>query len=256
MTQPLEELVYTFSSYDGLPKLKLPRGHEVFLSDSTIRDGLQMPGIAMSVENRLTIFEYLHRIGIEKLEVFLYSRIDKAAAKAMLDLGYKSPQVVGWARANTGDIDLVLAEDGIREAGILMSVSNAHMLTKMGQPSIEAAREKYLGALDYALDHGLRTGAHLEDVTRSDLEGFVYPLVEEILDRDPECTIRLCDTTGFGLPFSDVGGPFGLPQMISRIKEMGARNIETHTHNDFGLSTANALAGFWHGANGSVPQLL
>ena len=125
------------------------------------------------------------------------------------------------------------------------------MLTKMGQPSTEAAREKYLGALDYALDHGLSTGAHLEDVTRSDLEGFVYPLISEILDRDPGCTIRLCDTTGFGLPFCDVPGPFGLPRMIARIREMGAGNIETHMHNDFGLAAANSIAGFWHGANWS-----
>src|SRR5271157_289298 len=200
-----------FMSYEDLPKLKLPHSQEVFLSDSTLRDGSQMPGIVMSVENRLKIFEYLHKIGIEKLEVFLYSKSDRVSAKAMLDWGYESPEVTGWARANTGDIDLVLAADGIKETGILMSVSNVHMLTKMGLPSIAAAREKYLDALDYALDHGLRTGAHLEDVTRADLDGFVYPLVREILDRDPECIIRLCDTIGFGLPFNDVGKPFGLP---------------------------------------------
>lgn len=240
-----------FMSYEDLPKLKLPHSQEVFLSDSTLRDGSQMPGIVMSVENRLKIFEYLHKIGIEKLEVFLYSKSDRVSAKAMLNWGDESPEVTGWARANTGDIDLVLAADGIKETGILMSVSNAHMLTKMGLPSIAAARKKYLDALDYALDHGLRTGAHLEDVTRADLEGFVYPLVREILDRDPECTIRLCDTIGFGLPFNDVGGPFGLPQMVSRLREMGARNIEIHAHNDFGLSTANSLAGFWYGANWS-----
>jgi citrate (Re)-synthase len=238
-------------SYEDLPKLKLPHGQEVFLSDSTIRDGLQMPGIVMPIENRLKIFEYLHKIGIEKQEVFLYSKSDRTAAQAMLDLGYGFPEVIGWARANTGDIDLVLAADGIKETGILMSVSNAHMRTKMGLASIAAARKKYLDALDYALNHGLRIGAHLEDVTRADLEGFVYPLVREILDRDSECTIRLCDTIGFGLPFIDVGGPFGLPQMVTRLREMGARNIETHTHNDFGLGIANALTGFWCGANWS-----
>ncbi|MDD1762627.1 MAG: isopropylmalate synthase [Methanothrix sp.] len=238
-------------SYEDLPKLKLPHGQAIFLSDSTIRDGIQMPGIVMPIENRLKIFEYLHKIGIEKLEVFLYSRSDREAAKAMLDLGYGSPEVIGWARANTGDIDLVLAADGIKETGILMSVSNTHMRTKMGLTSIAAARKKYLDALDYALNHGLRIGAHLEDVTRADLEGFVYPLVREILDRDSECTIRLCDTIGFGLPFSNIEGPFGLSQMVTRLREMGARNIETHTHNDFGLGVANALTGFWHGANWS-----
>ncbi|HWQ20112.1 MAG TPA: isopropylmalate synthase [Methanotrichaceae archaeon] len=240
-----------YMSYDELPKLSLPHNQEVFISDSTLRDGSQMPGIVISVDDRVKIFEYLHRIGIEKLEVFLFSKSDKEAALRMLDHGFEFPEVTGWARSNTGDIDLVLGMDGIDETGILMSVSNAHILTKMGLPSKEAARKKYLDALDYALDHGLRTRAHLEDVTRADLEGFVYPLAREILDRDPDCTLRLCDTIGFGLPFCDLGQPFGVPQMITRLREMGARNIETHTHDDFSLATANSLIGYWYGANWS-----
>jgi citrate (Re)-synthase len=70
----------------------MARSRDRDLSDSIIRDGLQMPGVAMSQDNRLTVFEYLHRIGIEKLEVFLYSKIDRAAARSMLDLGYSIPE--------------------------------------------------------------------------------------------------------------------------------------------------------------------
>lgn len=36
-----------YRSYEDLPKIKLPLGQEVFISDSTIRDGSQMPGIVM-----------------------------------------------------------------------------------------------------------------------------------------------------------------------------------------------------------------
>jgi len=39
--------------------------------------------------------------------------------------------------------------------------------------------------------------------------------------------------------------------MITRLREMGAKNIETHTHDDFGLATANSLIGYWYGANWS-----
>ena len=241
-----------YRDYDDLPKIKLPLDQEVSISDSTIRDGAQMPGIVMKSSHKIQIYEYLHQIGIEKLESFVYNERDRKAIKLMLDRGYEFPEVTGWARANPKDIDTVLSVDGIEETGILMSVSDPHIFDKMGLESREAAEEKYLTALQYAVDHGLRTRAHIEDMTRADNYGFVYPLVEKILDIDPECTIRICDTIGFGVPFSSVDEPFGMPAITKHlIDELGAKNIETHCHDDFGLAVANSLAGYWYGANWS-----
>ena len=73
---------------------------------------------------------------------------------------------------------MVLNVDGIEETGILMSVSDPHIYDKMKLPTREAAQEKYLNALQYAVDHGLRTRAHIEDMTRADNYDFVFPLVE------------------------------------------------------------------------------
>lgn len=240
-----------YERYEDLPKMKLPLGQEVFVSDSTLRDGAQMPGVVIKVKDRLKLYDYLHRMGIEKLELFLFTGSDKEAAQAMLNCGHEVPEVTGWARANPKDIDLVLEMDGIRETGILMSISDVHIHTKMGLKSREEAEEKFLGALDYALDHGLRTRAHLEDMTRADLVGFVYPLVAKILERDPQCTLRICDTLGFGVPFQGAGDPYGIPEMVTRLLDLGAKNIETHIHDDFGMGTASSLAGYWHGANWS-----
>ena len=241
-----------YKNYDDLPKLKLPRGQEVFISDSTIRDGSQMPGVVMSKNHKLQIFEYLHQIGIEKLETFVFNHRDKEAVRSMLNKGYEFPEVTGWARANTADIDLVLEMDGIEETGILMSVSDSHVIDKMGLPSREAAEEKYLDALQYAVDHGLRTRAHIEDMTRADNYGFVFPLVEKLIEIDPDCIIRLCDTLGMGIPFEGVDEPYGIPSMVKYLHdEMNVKNIETHVHDDFGLGMANTLAGYWHGANWS-----
>jgi len=241
-----------YKNYDDLPKIKFPRGQEVFISDSTIRDGSQMPGVVMSKNHKLQIFEYLHQIGIEKLETFVFNHRDKEAAKSMLNKGYEFPEVTGWARANPADIDLVLEMDGIEETGILMSVSDSHVIDKMGLPNREAAEEKYLDALQYAVDHGLRTRAHIEDMTRADNYGFVFPLVEKLIEIDPDCIIRLCDTLGMGIPFEGVDEPYGIPTMVKYLHdEMNVKNIETHVHDDFGLGMANTLAGYWHGANWS-----
>ena len=241
-----------YKNYDDLPKIKFPRGQDVFISDSTIRDGSQMPGVVMSKNHKLQIFEYLHQIGIEKLETFVFNHRDKEAARSMLDKGYEFPEVTGWARANPDDIDLVLEMDGIEETGILMSVSDSHVIDKMGLPNREAAEEKYLDALQYAVDHGLRTRAHIEDMTRADNYGFVFPLVEKLIEIDPDCIIRLCDTLGMGIPFEGVDEPYGIPSMVKYLHdEMNVKNIETHVHDDFGLGMANTLAGYWHGANWS-----
>ncbi|CAD7775667.1 2-isopropylmalate synthase [Candidatus Methanoperedenaceae archaeon GB50] len=238
-----------YRSYDDLPKIKLPLGQDVFISDSTVRDGSQMAGVVLKKRHKIVIYEYLHRMGVEKLEAFVFNERDRDAVRAMLDRGYEFPEVTGWARANPKDIDFVLSMDGISETGILMSVSDTHITDKMGLSGREAAREKYLDALQYAVDHGLRTRAHIEDMTRSDIEGFVLPLISDIIEIDPDCIVRLCDTLGFGVPFIDVDEPYGIPYIVNRLREIGVKNIESHMHDDFGLGVANTLSAFWHGAN-------
>jgi isopropylmalate/homocitrate/citramalate synthase len=226
-------------------------GQEVSISDSTIRDGAQMPGIVMKSQQKFQIYNYLNRIGIEKLETFVYNERDRKAIKLMMDQGYEFPEITGWARANPADIDMVLNIDGIEETGVLMSVSDPHIVDKMGLTR-EAAEEKYLNALQYAVDHGLATRAHIEDMTRADNYGFTFPLIEKIMDIDPDCTIRVCDTIGFGIPFEGVDEPFGIPLITKYLKdELNVKNIETHCHDDFGLAVANSIAGYWHGANWS-----
>lgn len=240
-----------YRSYKDLPKIKLPMGQDVFISDSTIRDGSQMPGIVMKKRHKTEIYEYLHKIGIEKLETFLFNDRDREAAREMVDRGYEFPEVTGWARANPKDIDFVLSMDGIKETGILMSVSDSHVIDKMGLKSREEAEKKYTDSLQYAVDHGLKTRAHIEDMTRADNEGFVFPLIKKLLEIDPDCIIRLCDTVGFGLPFPEVDEPYGIPHITQRLLEIGTKNIETHIHDDFGMSVACSIAGYWYGANWS-----
>ncbi len=242
-----------YESYEDLPpKLKLPYGNEVFISDSTIRDGSQMPGIVLSREHKIQIYEYLHEIGIEKLEAFVFNKRDRDAVDLMFDKGYEfPPEITGWARSSRADIDKILEVDGIEETGILMSVSDTHIHSKMRLSGREEAEERYLDALQYAVDHGLKTRAHLEDMTRADNYGFVFPpLVKKIMEIDPDCIIRVCDTVGYGMPFMNIEEPYGIPKIVQHLKkEIGVKNIETHIHDDYGFGSASSIAGFWHGAN-------
>ena len=132
---------------------------------------------------------------------------------------------------------------------MLMSVSDVHIFDKIRFESKEEAMQRYLEAFEYAADHGLRVRIHLEDVTRADFEGFVIPLVKETLRISKETIYRICDTLGFGLPYESAPLPFGIPKMVSLFREIGVKNIEMHMHDDFGLATANSIAGILHGAN-------
>ena len=187
-----------YRTYEDMPKIKLPLDQEIKISDSTLRDGAQMPGIVFKKAHKLHIYDYLNEIGIEKTEVFLYNERDRSAVRDMLDRGYDVPEVTGWARAVPKDIDLVLDMDGIKETGILMSVSDVHIFDKIGLNSREEAEEKYLNALQYAVDHGLRVRCHLEDITRADFKGFVTPFVKKIVEITPDALIRVCDTLNYG----------------------------------------------------------
>ncbi|HIE34233.1 MAG TPA: isopropylmalate synthase [Candidatus Altiarchaeales archaeon] len=240
-----------YRTYEDMPKIELPFKQEIKISDSTIRDGVQMPGIVMLKKHKLAIYEYLHRIGIEKLECFLYNDRDRVVAREMLDIGYEIPEVTAWARANKNDIDLVLGMGDINETGILMSVSDAHIFDKIGFKSREDAIDRYLDVMDYAVDHGLRVRCHLEDITRSDFDGLVLPFVKEIISRDKNSIIRVCDTLGLSVPLYDVNLPYSIPKIVSALNEVGVRNIETHIHDDYGLGVANSLIAFWYGANWS-----
>ena len=237
--------------YDDLPKIKLPNPEEIKISDSTIRDGAQMPGIVMTRSHKLKIYEYLHHIGVEKLECFLYNERDRLVAKEMLNMGYEKPEVTAWSRAKKADIDLVLSMDGIEETGILMSISDVHIFDKLNFKSRDDAVETYLDALSYAVDHGLRTRCHLEDITRADFD-FVKAFVKKILEIDKDSIIRICDTVGMGLPYPHVDPPFGIPGIVKSLKEeLNVKNIETHMHDDFGFAVPNSIAGFLYGANWS-----
>lgn len=240
-----------YRTYEDMPKVKLPHGQEVYISDSTIRDGAQMPGIVLTRKAKLQVYEYLHKISIEKIECFLYNERDKIVAKEMLDRAYEKPEVTAWARANPQDIDIVLKFDGIKETGILMSVSDIHIFDKLEFKDRETAAEKYLSVMDYALAHGLRVRCHLEDITRSDFRGFTIPFVKQILDRDKNTILRICDTLGMGLPFPESELPYSIPKIVQTFRELGAKNIESHIHDDYGLGVANSLAAYWYGANWS-----
>ena len=104
---------------------------------------------------------------------------------------------------------------GLKETGILTSVSDYHIFLKL-QSNRKAALEKYLKIVRTALDKGIAPRCHFEDITRADIYGFCIPFAIELMrlreESGIDIKIRLCDTLGFGIPYPGAALPQKRPQ--------------------------------------------
>ena len=97
-------------------------GVEPIIDDTTLRDGVQMPGVAVSPKNTAHIARLLDSIGVERIELHHYQRQDKKAIKLIQDMSLNA-RIAGWCRALKSDIDDALKSD-FSEVGISHPVSH------------------------------------------------------------------------------------------------------------------------------------
>jgi len=219
---------------------KLPLEVEPIIDDTTLRDGVQMPGLAASPEDTAHIARLLDSIGIERIELHHYQKQDKKAIKLIQDMNLNA-RIAGWCRALKSDIDDALTCD-FNEVGISHPVSHIHFKTKWPEKMEDELLEGVVGTVEYAAkDHGLRVFVHGEDSTRADWR-FERKFINAVADAGAEA-YRVCDTVGVGLSSSSAPLPNGIPAKIRRInKETRIRDVEIHAHDDLGNAVENTMS--------------
>jgi isopropylmalate/homocitrate/citramalate synthase len=220
-------------------KLK-PLNITPIIDDSTLRDGIQMPGLAVGPQDAAHIAELLCEIGVERIELFHYQEPDKKAAQ--LILGKKlNMRIAGWCRAVKEDIDSAVAL-GFDEVGISHPVSDIHFKAKWPEKTIQQILDNVIDVTEYAAKTcGLRTFVHGEDSTRADWD-FERKFINSIAQAGAEC-YRICDTVGIGLSDPEAPLPNGIPAKVLAIKkETKIPAIEIHAHDDFGNAVENTMA--------------
>ncbi len=237
---------------------------DIWITDTTFRDG-QQARPPYTPEQIVTLFTFMHRLGgqkgvIRQTEFFLYSPRDREAVEKCQALGYRFPEITAWIRAVKEDFKLVKAM-GIKETGILTSVSDYHIYLKLGKKRREAFRD-YMEVVEAALAEGVRPRCHFEDVTRADIFGFVVPFARALMAAGEKARIpvkiRLCDTMGFGVPWPGSALPRSVPRLVrALVEEAGVppEQLEWHGHNDFHKVLVNAASAWLHGcaaANGTL----
>ncbi len=245
--------------------LPIDPADEIFITDTTFRDGQQArpPYTVRQIEK---IFDLMHRLSgpngvIRQSEFFLYTEKDRKALEVCLGKRYAFPQITGWIRAVESDLDLV-AELGLKETGILTSVSDYHIFLKLKMDR-KAAMEKYLGIVRAALEKGIVARCHFEDITRADIHGFCIPFAIELMrlreESGVDVKIRLCDTLGFGVTYPGAALPRSVPKLVRAfIDDAGVPGnlLEWHGHNDFHKVLVNAATAWLYGCSGANGTLL
>ena len=239
-----------FPSYDWTERpTNLPA--QVWTTETTHRDG-QQGGAPFNTDLGLEIYELLCRFtrdsgAIRQAEFFVYHPSDRAMLEGAIDRWKSGAPIepTSWIRAARKDIDLI-RDIGIRETGMLASISDFHTFHKFQPGGRNRAAQTYLDAVRAVLDAGLRPRLHLEDATRAPID-FLLRFVEaslEVSEGHQRPKFRVCDTMGLGLPYDDVALPRSIPRIFQALAGLGLRaeDLEFHPHNDTWLVVANCLA--------------
>lgn len=216
--------------------MRLPESVRIF--DTTLRDGEQTPGVAITVDEKISIANKLDQLGVDAIEVGFpaASAGEKEAAKAILDLGLNS-QACGLARVLKADIDAVISSN-LDYVHTFIGTSPLHRQYKL-KMSKEQIMDKAVQAVEYAKDHGLLVEFSAEDATRTEYKFLsqIYQAVEEAGAN----YINIPDTVGVMIPSA-------MHWLVNNLKKELNVPLSVHCHDDFGLGVANSLAAVEAGA--------
>jgi len=219
----------------------------LIIFDTTLRDGEQAPGIALTPDEKVAIAQQLAKLRVDVIEAgFAASSPGDFEAVSRIARQVRGPVIASLARAHPDDIDR--AWDALRDAErarihVFMSTSQVHMekMLRMTPDEVLAASvEGVKRARNYCDDVEFSP----QDATRTDTD-FLMAVCKAAVEAGAT-TINIPDTVGFATPVDFV-------ELLTRVyaEVRNGRDdviISTHCHNDLGLAVANSLSAIAAGA--------
>lgn len=208
------------------------------INDTTLRDGEQAPYVAFNTKEKLAIAIGLVECGSDELEIGIpaMGKKEQEDIKELLNLGLNT-RMMTWNRAKMSDLEASLA-CGVQSVDLSIPISDILIDVKFGGNKTLMLRELERVIIE-AKKEGLFVCIGGEDSSRGSLEFItqVMTLGRELgVDR-----FRYCDTVGILTPTETY-------KNVKALTSLNLLPIEMHTHNDFGLASANALSGIDAGA--------
>ncbi|WP_082491350.1 2-isopropylmalate synthase [Pedobacter sp. Leaf194] len=220
--------------------------NKVYIFDTTLRDGEQVPGCQLDTNQKVEIAKSLELLGVDVIEAgFPVSSPGDFNSVIELSKAVNNPIICALTRANKNDIDV--AADALRYAkrprihtGI--GASDFHIKHKFNSTR-EDILERAVDAVKYAKKYVEDIEFYAEDAGRADIE-FLAKMVEAVIAAGAT-VVNIPDTNGYCLP-----DQYGSKILFLKenVKNIDNAIISVHCHNDLGLATANSIAGLQNGA--------
>ena len=219
---------------------------QVFIFDTTLRDGEQVPGCKLNTDQKVEVARQLERLGVDIIEAgFPISSPGDFQSVEAICQAVNLPIVCGLSRAVEKDIKV--AAEALRKArrprihtGI--GTSDSHIVHKL-RSNQEKILERAVAAVTYAKRFVEDVEFYAEDAGRTDNE-YLARVLEAVI-KAGATVLNIPDTTGYCLP-DEYGAKIRF--LHENVKGIDKAILSTHCHNDLGLATANSIAGVQNGA--------
>ncbi|OQX29936.1 MAG: 2-isopropylmalate synthase [Spirochaeta sp. LUC14_002_19_P3] len=222
---------------------------KITIFDTTLRDGEQSPGAAMTVDQKIEMAIALDKLGIDRIEAgFPVSSPVQFSAVQRIGQAVKTATVTGLARCTVKDIDAVrdaLKDCPRRMIHVFIATSPLHMKHKL-----KMTKDEVLNSITKHVSYAREQGFDLvefspEDASRTEWE-FLLKALQTAVDAGAN-TLNIPDTVGYAMP-DEYGAR--IAAIKEAIPELGKSVLlSTHCHNDLGLALANSLAAVKAGAD-------
>ena len=229
--------MFAINMEDAKKELNIPDKINIF--DTTLRDGEQSPGVALTVDEKIRIAQKLDELGVDTIEVGFpaVSEGEMESAKSIGDLGLNA-KISSLARVIEKDIDAVIDCD-LDYVHLFIGTSPLHRDYKLKKSKGEIINQA-VKAVEYAKDHGLTVEFSAEDATRTEMN-YLIEFYKSIENAGANI-INVPDTVGILTPATT-------RPLIRTLRKKLNIPISVHFHNDFGLAVANSIIGVEEGAS-------
>ena len=219
---------------------------KIFIFDTTLRDGEQVPGCQLNTVEKIQVAKALEGLGVDVIEAgFPISSPGDFKSVVEISKAVTWPTICALTRGVEKDIEvaaeaLQYAKRGRIHTGI--GTSEQHIKYKFNSTQDEIL-ERAVAATKYAKKFVEDVEFYCEDAGRTD-NVYLARVVEAVI-KAGATVVNIPDTTGYCLPWE-----YGekIKFLFENVKNIHQAVISTHCHNDLGMATANTMAGVLNGA--------
>ncbi len=219
---------------------------KIFVFDTTLRDGEQVPGCQLNTDEKVIIAKELEKLGVDVIEAgFPISSPGDYKSVVEISKAVSDPVICALTRAVEKDIEvaadaLKYAKRGRIHTGI--GSSDFHIKHKF-KSTREQIIERGVAAVKFAKKFVEDVEFYAEDAGRADNE-FLARMIQAVIAAGAT-VVNIPDTTGYCLPWQ-----YGskIKYLMENVNNIHQAVISVHCHNDLGMATANTIAGIQNGA--------